>query len=211
MEQNKNVFEETVKTLTNDTIALQKRFSWLQEKGDYRGAIDCMRLLKDTLSLIKEYDWKLEYSEYETDEHKEVAVWEQNHCGEIKNHKKWIIENSNKARNKWIGMFTPFVENNQSILYELSYDHDKEKLHRGTGKTYALEVLSEKYDIPLLTSKTNACDFNNRIGRKLAYSNYLSARETGSFTFLIDEGFTELYDEFKDDYIFIGFTPIGLK
>lgn len=91
METNKNVFEETVKTLTNDAMALQKRFSMLQEKGDFRSAIDCMRLLKDTLSLIKEYDWKLEYSEYETDGHKEIAVWEQNHCGEIKNHKKWTV------------------------------------------------------------------------------------------------------------------------
>lgn len=91
MEANKNVFEETVKTLTNDAMVLQKRFSTFQEKGDYRSALDCMRLLKDTLSLIKEYDWKLYYSEYETDGHKEIAVWEQNHCGEIKNHKKWVV------------------------------------------------------------------------------------------------------------------------
>ena len=53
--------------------------------------IDTLRLLKDTLSLIKEYDWHLEYSEYETDGHNEVAVWEQNHSGEIRNHKNGLL------------------------------------------------------------------------------------------------------------------------
>ena len=56
--------------------------------------IDTLRLLKDTLSFIKEYDWHLEYSEYETDGHNEVAVWEQNHSCEIRNYKKWTIGNT---------------------------------------------------------------------------------------------------------------------
>ena len=62
--ENKNVFEETVKTLTNDAMSLQQKFHKLQESGDIRASIDCLRLLKDTLSLIKEYDWHLEYSEW---------------------------------------------------------------------------------------------------------------------------------------------------
>lgn len=89
--ENKNVFEETVKTLTDDAMSLQQKFHKLQESGDIRASIDCLRLLKDTLSLIKEYDWHLEYSEYEIDGHKEIAVWEQNHSGEIRNYKKWEI------------------------------------------------------------------------------------------------------------------------
>lgn len=89
--ENKNVFEETVKTLTQDAMSLQRRFHSLQEDNNFRGALDAMRLLKDTLSLIKEYDWELKYSEYQTDGHNEVAVWEQNHSGEIRNHKKWIV------------------------------------------------------------------------------------------------------------------------
>lgn len=90
--ENKNVFEEVVKTLKEDSLSLQKRFHTLQEKNDIRGSIDCLRLLKDTLSLIRDYDWELKYSEYETDGHKEVAIWEQNHCGDIRNYKRWIVK-----------------------------------------------------------------------------------------------------------------------
>ena len=90
--KNKNVFEEVIKTLKEDSLSLQKKFHTLQEQNDIKGSIDCLRLLKDTLSLIRDYDWELKYSEYETDGHKEVAVWEQNHCGDIRNHKRWIVE-----------------------------------------------------------------------------------------------------------------------
>ena len=93
--KNKNIFEEVVKTLKEDSFSLQKKFHTLQEKNDIKGSIDCLRLLKDTLSLIRDYDWELKYSEYETDGHKEVAVWEQNHCGDIRNYKRWIIEAGN--------------------------------------------------------------------------------------------------------------------
>ena len=94
--KNKNVFEEVVKTLKEDSLSLQKRFHALQEKNDIKGSIDCLRLLKDTLSLIRDYDWELKYSEYETDGYKEVAVWEQNHCGDIRGYKKWIVESENQ-------------------------------------------------------------------------------------------------------------------
>ena len=93
--ENKNVFEEVVKTLKEDSLSLQKKFHTLQEKNDIKGSIDCLRLLKDTLSLIRDYDWELKYSEYETDGHKEVAVWEQNHCGDIRGYKRWIVESEN--------------------------------------------------------------------------------------------------------------------
>ena len=41
-----------------------------------------------------------------------------------------------------------FIENKQSMLYELSYDKDAEKEHRGTGKTTAIEKLAVEYDLP---------------------------------------------------------------
>ena len=90
----KNIFDETVETLINDAEVLTKKYHDLLNNGKTREAIDVLRLLKDTLSLIKEYDWHLEYSEYETDYHKEVAVWEQNHSGEIRNKKSWNIGNT---------------------------------------------------------------------------------------------------------------------
>lgn len=90
----KNIFDETVDTLINDGKILTKKYHDFLNGGRTKEAIDTLRLLKDTLSLIKEYDWHLEYSEYETDGHKEVAVWEQNHSGEIRNYKKWTVGDS---------------------------------------------------------------------------------------------------------------------
>lgn len=67
MNKTENIFNETVKTLTEDAMSLQQKFHKLQEENNIKGSIDCLRLLKDTLSLIREYDWHLEYSEYKAD------------------------------------------------------------------------------------------------------------------------------------------------
>lgn len=195
--ENKNVFEETVETLIKDARSLQSKFTTLQEKNDFRGALDAMRLLKDTLSLIKEYDWELKYSEYQTDGHKEVAVWEQNHSGEIRNHKKWTVDEQHFSRNTWESLFSPFIKNKQSILFELSYDKDAEKEHRNTGKSTAIESLAIQYDIPILTSSLRASDFNKKLSQRQfknhftkAFSTYNEARGYSNF-FLVDEGFKD--------------------
>lgn len=131
--KNKNVFEETIKTLTDDAMLLQQKFHKLQESGDIRASIDCLRLLKDTLSLIKEYDWHLEYSEYKTDGHKEVAVWEQNHSGEIRNHKKW---NVSKISVK---------DNGDCILSEMSDDLYDNLTNVGIAMKHAILQIMDKY------------------------------------------------------------------
>lgn len=215
--ENKNVFEETVETLIKDAKSLQKKFTTLQEKNDFRGALDAMRLLKDTLSLIKEYDWELKYSEYKTDGHNEVAVWEQNHSGEIRNHKKWIIESRYTfTENKWENLFRPFIENKQSMLFELSYDKDAVKEHRNTGKSIAIESLAIQYDIPILTSSYRTSDFNKKLSQRQfrnhnarAFSTCNEARGYSDF-FLVDEGFKDeslLKDLIENhDYTLIGFV-----
>lgn len=95
--ENKNVFDETVAMLIEDARKLQKKLSNFQENNNFSEALNCMRLLKDTLSLIKEYDWELKYSEYSTDGHKEVSIWEQNHCGEIRNVKRYNMYPTNRV------------------------------------------------------------------------------------------------------------------
>lgn len=215
--ENKNVFEETVETLIKDAKSLQKKFTTLQEKNDFRGALDAMRLLKDTLSLIKEYDWELKYSKYQTDGHKEIAVWEQNHSGDIRNHKKWIIENRNTfTENKWENLFRPFIANGQSMLFELSYDKDAVKEHRNTGKSTAIENLAIQHDIPILTSSYRASDFNKKLSQRQfknnntrAFSTYNDARGYSN-VFLVDEGFRDesiLKDLIENhEYTLIGFV-----
>jgi hypothetical protein len=67
-----------------------------------QGYIATLKSLRETLELIKKYDWQLMYSEYEISDKKddtilnnyitEIAVWEQNHEGNIRNHKVWTTD-----------------------------------------------------------------------------------------------------------------------
>lgn len=221
--ERKNVFEETVKTLINDASRLTTRYDKLVSNGDNRDAIDTLRLLKDTLSLIKEYDWKLEYSEYETSENKQIAVWEQNHSGDIRNHKVWnVIDKKSKYDNKWENLLRTFIENKQSMIYELSYDKDAQKEHRGTGKTTTIEKLAIEYDLPLLTSGFRADAYNKKMSLRQykdktsrAYSNYGRFRcdiPREKSVVLVDEGFID-YEMFEDlsnncNCILVGFKSV---
>ena len=96
--KNTSEFSDVVSSLKQDAIDLQRRFTNAKNASDYRTSIDILRLLKDTLNLIKEYDWKLMFSEYETGLYtngtlkKQVAIWEQNSEGNIRNHKVWDID-----------------------------------------------------------------------------------------------------------------------
>lgn len=132
--ENKNLFEETVKTLTDDAMSLQQKFHKLQESGDIRASIDCLRLLKDTLSLIKEYDWHLEYSEYKTDGHKEIAVWEQNHSGEIRNHKKWNVNQLS------------ITNDGKSILSEMGDNLEHNLMNVGIVMKHAIFQIVNQYE-----------------------------------------------------------------
>ena len=158
MNKTENIFNETVKTLTDDVVSLQQKFHKLQEDNNIKGSIDCLRLLKDTLSLIKEYDWHLEYSEYKTDGKKQVAVWEQNHCGDIKNHKIWDVANpSDTDKNRWYFMFNDAISSGQSLISKNG------SLHRNSGKSYALAKLCNEYDgIIVYKNAKSVCGIENR-------------------------------------------------
>lgn len=90
-------FEQIVSDLKTDAEKIGKVLSHASEFGNsadlnrYPAAI---KSLKETMSLIRDYDWKLKYSQYTTgtDAHREVAIWEQNGQGEIRNHKRFSGE-----------------------------------------------------------------------------------------------------------------------
>lgn len=92
-----DIYAEIVKSLKADALNLNKMLTTAQMEGDFRKSIDIMRNLKDTLELIQKYDWQLMYSNYGSkdneneDFHREVAVWEQNTEGNIRNHKFWTV------------------------------------------------------------------------------------------------------------------------
>jgi hypothetical protein len=62
--------------------------------------IATLKSLRETLELISKYDWRLRYSEYYarvdtpngSKNQKQVAVWEQDNSGQIRNHKVWEVE-----------------------------------------------------------------------------------------------------------------------
>lgn len=210
MNKTENIFNETVKTLTEDAMSLQQKFHKLQEDNNIKGSIDCLRLLKDTLSLIREYDWHLEYSEYKTDGKKQVAVWEQNHCGDIKNHKVWNVStSSDNDKNRWYFMFNDAITSGQSLLSSNGY------LHRNSGKSYALAKLCNKYDgIVLYKNKWSVLGIENAdkelniINICVPYRYGMELKLYKDKIIFIDENSglsNEEIDELKKNHIIIGF------
>lgn len=211
MNKTENIFNETVKTLTEDAMSLQQKFHKLQEENNNKGSIDCLRLLKDTLSLIKEYDWHLEYSEYKTDGKEQVAVWEQNHCGDIKNHKIWNIDTSTyDDKNRWYFMFEEAISSGQSFLSANGY------LYRNSGKSYALAKLCNEYEgIVVYKRNGSACGIEN-VDKKLDIINtfvpykrgQMEQRQFSRKVVFIDEGSglsEEEIVELKKNHIVVGF------
>lgn len=211
MNKTDNIFNETVKTLTNDAMLLQQKFHKLQDNGDMRGAIEALRLLKDCLSLIKEYNWHLEYSEYKTNGKKQIAVWEQNHCGDIKNHKIWNIAKSpNKDNNRWYFMFEDAISSGQSFISKNG------NFHRNSGKSYALAKLCNEYGgIVVYRNRTSVCGIENRdaeLGIANTFVPYqrgiISKKQYEGKIIFIDEGSglsDEDIDELKKEHIVVGF------
>jgi len=210
MNKTENIFNETIKTLTEDAMSLQQKFHKLQEENNIKGSIDCLRLLKDTLSLIREYDWHLEYSEYKTDGKKQVAVWEQNHCGDIRNYKAWNVASSDKDRNRWYFMFEEAISSGQSFLSANGY------FYRNSGKSYALAKLCNEFDGIVVYKNTNSvCGIENR-DKELKITNMFVPYKRGQMNLkqyagkvvFIDEGSGLSEDdisELKKSHIVVGF------
>lgn len=211
MNKTENIFNETVKMLTEDVMSLQQKFHKLQEDNNIKGSIDCLRLLKDTLSLIKEYDWHLEYSEYKTDGKKQIAVWEQNHCGDIKNHKVWNISTSSEIdKNRWYFMFEDAIMSGQSLTSANGY------LHRDSGKSYALSKLCNKYDGIVVYKNIGSIQGIKNNDNELGITNNFVKYKRGCMDsnklygkiIFIDEGSGLNEDEIealKESYIVVGF------
>lgn len=211
MNKTENIFSETIKTLTEDAMSLQQKFHKLQEDNNIKDSINCLRLLKDTLSLIKEYDWHLEYSEYKTDGKKQVAVWKQNHCGDIKNHKIWDIYNpSYKDKDRWYFMFNEAISSGQSFLSSNGY------IYRNSGKSYALAKLCNEYGgIVVYKNENSVCGIENR-DKELDITNMfvpykrgrMNSSELSGKVVFIDEGSglnEDEIEELKKNHIVVGF------
>ena len=89
-----NYIDDIVKTLKDEAKELNKNLVKYRQSKDMNLYISTLKSLRETMNLIHEYDWQEEHSEYRTgdDNHIEVSTWEQNSNGEIKNHKRYIVD-----------------------------------------------------------------------------------------------------------------------
>jgi len=96
---NNNFYDGIVSNLKQEAKHLNERLTKFRNNSDMNGYIATLKSLRETLDLIKKYDWQLMYSEYGVVDDKddsilksyitEIAVWEQNNEGNIKNYKVW--------------------------------------------------------------------------------------------------------------------------
>jgi len=93
-ETKENYIDGIVKTLKDEAKELNKNLVKYRQNRDMNLYISTLKSLRETMNLIHEYDWQEEHSEYRTgdDNHIEVSTWEQNSSGEIKNHKRYIVD-----------------------------------------------------------------------------------------------------------------------
>jgi hypothetical protein len=78
---------------------LREKANKILNNGDFAMYTKIINAYETVVELIKKYDWKTQYSEYTITEEgkdiKQVAVWEQNGDGQIRNHKVWNVVQPN--------------------------------------------------------------------------------------------------------------------
>ena len=89
-----NFYDDIVNNLKQEAKHLNNRLTRFRDNNEMQSYIATLKSLRETLDLIKKYDWNLMYSEYGVENINnqlvtEIAVWEQNHDGQIRNHKVW--------------------------------------------------------------------------------------------------------------------------
>jgi hypothetical protein len=95
-------YDEIITKLKEEAKCLNDRLKGIREcknPDHMNNYIATLKSLRETLDLIVKYDWQLMYSAYGVtdkdiissaeDVLTEISIWEQNHEGQIRNHKVW--------------------------------------------------------------------------------------------------------------------------
>jgi len=142
-QDNKNFYDEIVKGLKLEAQTLSLKL--LNGNGIGGNNTQCasirimiLKALRETLSLIKQYDWQLQYSEYTTDGIKQVATWEQNNEGEIKDHKIYNI----RIPSVYVNICRYATGNHMSIFYNGKVDIFKNE----NSRNYASYIMNGFHD-----------------------------------------------------------------
>lgn len=85
--------EEVVKNLKLESRALSESLKKCREKDNFSMYKNLINAYKEVTRLIQDYDFRLMYSEYKLENGKrQIAIWEQNADGVVRNHKVWNVE-----------------------------------------------------------------------------------------------------------------------
>ena len=90
--KDKSFIEQRIDNLKEEAKMLDESISKTRDRGDFGTYRNLIKAYSDILLLIDRYDWQQKYSEYTTDEEKQIAVWEQNSDGNIRDHKVWTVK-----------------------------------------------------------------------------------------------------------------------
>ncbi len=84
--------DQVILNLKNEIGLLNNKIANTRNQENFGSYKNLIQAYSEILRLIERYDWQLKYSEYSTDKGKEVAVWEQNSEGSVRNHKIWNLK-----------------------------------------------------------------------------------------------------------------------
>lgn len=83
--------EQRISNLKEEAKLLDAKIAKARNENNYGTYKNLINAYSEILKLIDRYDWQLMHSEYYTEGKKQVAVWEQNGEGSIRNHKVWDV------------------------------------------------------------------------------------------------------------------------
>ena len=115
--------QESINSLQKDLDLLIEKHSQFVVKNDFGSALNVMKNIDILTSQLKRLDYKTMVSKYSTSNSKtgedihELAIWEQNSFGQIKNHETYKIINSGTIKN---GNIVISTENKDKLINEIT-------------------------------------------------------------------------------------------
>ena len=203
---------ECVSFINQDIEGIKKNIIKSMEEDNVSAHNRWLQALREALSVKKEYDWKLMYSVYETDGHKEIAIWEQDSECNIRGKITWRINDGNIDDNPYYECdlkkkgLNDFENDFENILNsKTKFLIDTSIYPRACGKTTSLKskMLNDK-NIILLVPSINKCPYINELNDRGLKNQYLVINDVEDLrglnlfgkTIICEEGFS-VYDIFK--------------
>ena len=175
----KGSLSECVSFINKDIEGIKNNIIKALDEGNASAHDRWLKNLREALSVKKEYDWQLMYSVYETDGHKEIAIWEQDSECNIRGKITWKVKDDASILHEQhcksdnykyeCDMKKRKLEDFESDFYDMLESDSKFLLDtslypRGCGKTTELKVLLKLNDtVVILVPSANIQGYKNII------------------------------------------------